>query len=577
MGERFSLFAAFVALLLGALIATSAQARTPIFSDGCFLATDRLLGAEDARATDGWDCPGDVDLANSHHGWLSVDLSRFDFGDEPVMFESDNAFFDGLLIAREMPDGSLRTSRVSARDAARHWTMGTRFSIPLFEAGDKPDRLMIRFDRPFSRNLSVQADLVPQSEAVAFRETGMMWFSMLFGMLLVSMAYSLVMAVALRHIVTLYHAAMTGLIALYTLSSSALIFALYPDTSLVTRTMISFVTMPLSFALFAPFCLSFLEPDALSPFARKSAYAGAAIMVMIALVVPLFGFSYPIEARHFYHLAFTPAFLIYGIVIVSAFRRGSKAVKFIAAAWTLPVLAGIDRVLRGMDLYASDFAADYAFFIAIACESMIIAIGVAWRITDVRRQRDRALAQEIELNLMAWTDALTGLPNRRAFDQRNWRNGDYFAILDFDCFKRINDNFGHQTGDDVIRAGASALQELASEGLIVGAWRLGGEEFAALCSARPCEEAALLFNRARDRISGAIATAVPQIGERVSVSAGLAQIGRPGIVPAYEAADRALYHAKSSGRDRLCYESAEREVATIFPRRGKLPRRRRAA
>jgi len=391
------------------------------------------------------------------------------------------------------------------------------------------------------------------------------------------MAYSLVMAAALRHIVTVYHAAMTGLIALYTLSSSALIFALFPATSLATRTVISFVSMPLSFAIFAPFGLSFIEREALSPFARRSAYFGSAILVAVALIVPVFGFSYPVAARHFYHMAFTPAILVYAIIIVSAMRRGSKAVKFIAAAWTLPVLAGIDRILRGMDLYLLGYSADYVFFASIAGEAMIIAVGVAWRITDLRRERDRALAQENELNRMAWTDALTGLPNRRSFDLRKWRNGDYLAIIDLDRFKRINDRFGHKMGDDALRATANALQELADEGHIVGAWRLGGEEFAALCSARSGQEAALLFNRARERISGAIATALPQIGERVTVSGGLARIGRLGIVPAYEAADRALYHAKSSGRDRLSYESAEREVATIFPRRGKLPIRRRAA
>lgn len=564
---------ALIALVLAAFLAPAAQARTELFADGCYLASDRVMSVAEARNADGWQCHADPSLADSRHGWLKYEFSESRLS-EPQRLETDSAFFEGLLVVATMADGSHRVRYWNAEAAARYWTMGTRISLPLFAAGERPRELMMRLDGPFSRNLAVQADVVGHAEAHANREQGMMWFSMLFGMLLLSCIYSLIMAVALRHVVTVYHSAMTALIGLYTLSSSSLIFVFLPHTSLFARTMLSYVSMPLSFALLSPFSLAFLERGAVSRFARRTLLATAVLLFGVALIVPVFGQAYPVEARHYYHLAFAPALLTFVVTIVSAARRGSRAVGFLAAAWILPVLAGVDRLLRGMDLYTLGYSADFVFFVAIAGEAMIIAVGVAWRITDVRRQRDRALAQENELSRMARTDALTGLPNRRAFDQRKWRNGDYFAILDLDRFKGINDRFGHQVGDDVLRATANALQELAEEEWIVGAWRLGGEEFAALCSARSCNEAALLFNRARERISGAIATAVPQIGERVTVSAGLAQIGRLGVAPAYEAADRALYHAKSSGRDRLCYESDKREVATIFPRRGRARSRR---
>jgi len=566
---------ALVVLVLAVLHAPPALARTELFAHGCYLASDRMMTLADAQAAEGWQCGADPSLADRRHGWLKFQFSERRL-DEPQRLETDNAFFDGMLVVAIMADGRQRVHYWSPEEAVHHWTMGTRISLPLFAAGERPRELLVRMDNPFSRNLAVQAEIVGHKEAQAIREQGMMWFSILFGMLLLSCVYSLIMAAALRHVVTVYHAAMTALIGLYTLSSSSLIFAFLPQTSLFARTMLSYVSMPLSFALLSPFSLAFLERGVVSRFARWTLLATAALLVCVALIVPLFGQTYPVAARHYYHLAFTPAILTFVVVFVSSARRGSRAVRFLAAAWILPVLAGVDRLLRGMDLYTLNYSADFVFFVAIAGEAIIIAVGVAWRITDVRRQRDRALAQENVLNRMARTDALTGLPNRRAFDQRKWRSGDYFAILDLDKFKRVNDRFGHQVGDDVLRATANALQELTEEARIVGAWRLGGEEFAALCAARSSEEAALLFNRARERISGAIATAVPQIGERVTVSAGLAQIGRLGIVPAYEAADRALYHAKSSGRDRLCYESGQGVVATIFPRRGR-ERSRQAA
>src|SRR5690606_17686425 len=106
---------------------------------------------------------------------------------------------------------------------------------------------------------------------------------------------------------------------------------------------------------------------------------------------------------------------------------------------------------------------DFAFYGSMAWQSVVMAAAITWRIGRIRSERDLAQAQEQALGTLALTDGLTGVPNRRAFDTRQWREGDYLAIIDADHFKRINDRHGHQAGDDVLRAIGGHLARVVAE------------------------------------------------------------------------------------------------------------------
>jgi two-component system, cell cycle response regulator len=158
-----------------------------------------------------------------------------------------------------------------------------------------------------------------------------------------------------------------------------------------------------------------------------------------------------------------------------------------------------------------------------------------------------------EVKHLATIDGLTGLANRRTFESalnrevaRAVRSGDPLSLLlvDIDHFKRVNDDHGHQMGDDVLR---HVGQVLATQGreLDLPA-RYGGEEFAVLLPGCPAEEAVTVAERLRAGIA-AEGSPLP-----VTASIGLAAIHRnavdgEGLV---KAADEALYAAKEAGRDR---------------------------
>jgi diguanylate cyclase (GGDEF)-like protein len=160
-----------------------------------------------------------------------------------------------------------------------------------------------------------------------------------------------------------------------------------------------------------------------------------------------------------------------------------------------------------------------------------------------------------EIERLATSDPLTGLANRRLFDDtlerelaRCRRSGAQLALamLDVDHFKLVNDRYGHQIGDEVLRQLAMGLPAAARRESLVA--RYGGEEFVVLLPDASSEDAVIAAERLRRAAADVVAVSVT-----VSVGvASLADLGPDGDLVA--AADTALYQAKAEGRDRtVCF------------------------
>jgi diguanylate cyclase len=170
----------------------------------------------------------------------------------------------------------------------------------------------------------------------------------------------------------------------------------------------------------------------------------------------------------------------------------------------------------------------------------------------------------------AMTDALSNLPNRKAFDQglaRACAEADAtgapltLAVLDIDHFKRFNDTWGHQTGDQVIRFVASIIRKAGDPPRLPA--RYGGEEFALVLPGERAQAAMEVLDAIRVEI-GSRALKRRSTDEdlgAVTVSAGLAE-RRPGesLAALVERADAALYESKRTGRNRVT-SAEERERA----------------
>lgn len=179
-----------------------------------------------------------------------------------------------------------------------------------------------------------------------------------------------------------------------------------------------------------------------------------------------------------------------------------------------------------------------------------------------------------ELNAQSVTDSLSGILNRRGFfDTAGSLVGDATPnlpvsvfLIDIDHFKKINDTYGHQVGDQVIRNVAKALHANAPETAVIG--RLGGEEFAIVLpnvdrSAATAFAEALRMNLERQHHAGVSAD------HPVTVSIGVAQGTGHTLDELLHDADMALYKAKSSGRNKVAVNGGEafRNQSTRLPGR----------
>ncbi len=175
---------------------------------------------------------------------------------------------------------------------------------------------------------------------------------------------------------------------------------------------------------------------------------------------------------------------------------------------------------------------------------------------ELKHLRDRLKEQTL-------VDGLTGLPNRRRFDEQlkaEWnrahRHGKPLSILmiDIDFFKKYNDTYGHLGGDDCLKSVAQALLSQAKRGTDLMA-RWGGEEFACLLPETTADQAAAIAESMRKAVQDLrIPHSDSAVGPHVSISLGLASCvpseGQtiPGLT---KAADEALYTAKQQGRNRV--------------------------
>jgi diguanylate cyclase (GGDEF)-like protein len=203
--------------------------------------------------------------------------------------------------------------------------------------------------------------------------------------------------------------------------------------------------------------------------------------------------------------------------------------------------------IGGAEYPSSQYRAG-VLFVAV---SAIVGFTTQWLVCEVRFQASQAERREhdgrhllAQMSDMASTDALTGLPNRRAWEARLREallSGEavMLAMLDLDCFKDYNDTHGHPAGDRLLRETAAAWRdELRVMDFLA---RVGGEVFALLLPATSSEDASAVVERLRARVP---------YGQ--TCSAGIvARKAEEDDESLMTRADEALYASKAGGRDRV--------------------------
>ncbi len=229
----------------------------------------------------------------------------------------------------------------------------------------------------------------------------------------------------------------------------------------------------------------------------------------------------------------------------------------------LPVLMLLERgeterLARGLDLGANDY-----LYRPIDRHELVARTRSQLR---QKRYQDRLRSTYRRTVSLAVTDALTGLYNRlyltshleallaKSLDDNKPLSA---AMIDIDHFKQVNDTYGHDVGDTVLRELAGRLGRLLRASDLIA--RLGGEEFVAVMPDTDTETAAAVTRRIREEIANTpFASDVVEGGIEVTVSIGVTAFAGAGDAPGalLKRADEALYTAKRGGRNRVVSASA---------------------
>ena len=187
-------------------------------------------------------------------------------------------------------------------------------------------------------------------------------------------------------------------------------------------------------------------------------------------------------------------------------------------------------------------------------------IAVVETLRDITDQKNA----ETELLRLASVDGLTGIANRRSFDQfieDHWQSATVqhkelsLLLVDIDNFKKYNDRYGHQAGDDCIRNISNLIAETLkySDGQVA---RYGGEEFVVILPSTDKDSAWGVAERIRASLQYHPAQVDAELNISMTVSIGITEFRHDGSdsrISLFERADRALYTAKHSGRNRVVY------------------------
>lgn len=451
----------------------------------------------------------------------------------------------GVAIHALYPDGHIETHRFDGRGTSRRIQLGAQIEQPLTGPG-APVRLLWRIDGSANtRTVVANARLMTAAESARSTLFLGALYSSFAGLCIALLVYNLALWGALNHRFQLAYCAMiTGLLC-YTIAASGALAWIWPNIANNDRITINCVSLSLSAAAAMLFVRTFFE---------QRVFAGMFGRVFTAAnwLLAAGGFGFALLSRfdvgvadRFFSLTFLAIPLLVPPVLWRAWRQRSQHLWIFAIAWSAPIACAVLRLLANLHIIRASFWIDNSTLLAMALEALLSAVAIAYRFNELAQQRDEAVEREIIARRLADTDPLTGLLNRRAFlDRAIGRAGPQMLLIaDLDHFKGVNETLGHDGGDEVLRIFARTLRASVPGGALIS--RMGGEEFAIVSALDHPVDADSLLARLR----------TARMPFDLTVTASIGTCTGPLTTESdwksmYRGADRALFDAKSAGRDR---------------------------
>jgi len=442
-------------------------------------------------------------------------------------------------------DGTVVIERADGRALTRHIALGAivEFALPARPA--RLERLAWFVEGSANvRGVLLDLRIATPAQSASANVTMATIYAAFAGLALALLVYNAALWGALRHRFQLAYCAMVSAMLVYAFSSSGALAWAMPGIANNDRLRVNFVAVVLALAAAIWFASSFFERLVMTRRLRRMCTGAIALLCAIG---PVFLALVKLDVRladAVYSWTVLACLTVPFAILWRAWRERSDYLCLFAVAWAAPLLSAIGRLLAAVHAISPGFWLDNSSLLSMVAEALLSSLAIAYRVHSLSRERDAALAGETVARRLAEIEPLTGLLNRRAFlEQAIGRTGDQtLHIADIDHFKRINETLGHDGGDEVLRVFARTLRAVVPVSALVA--RIGGEEFAIVTAASdPVDAETLLAQLRLARMPFDLA---------VTASVGTCTgslVTEQDWTRLYRCADRALFEAKSAGRD----------------------------
>jgi len=515
--------------------------------------------------------------------WFRTRIEHAGHAEQRWVYLLTYALLDHVELHIVRADGTRETRRSGDRmEFASRDLKHRHFNFLIDIAAGESVELLLRVQTESS--MQAPQWLITRSAFFARTHEAQAGMGVYYGVLLALLLFNLIIFVSLREAAYGWYVLYVLSFGMVQLNLNGLAFEYLWPTSPNWANLALPLTMAFAMTMMTQFASSFLDLRRRRPGLWRIFTAMCAFQLLMLIAIPLIGYRPAILIET------ACVFVIALLILVAAIRLvfdGYKAARYFLLAWTAVLLGAVSYALVSFGALPKLFITEYGIQIGSALEMTLLSFALAFRIRDLESEKQRlvqANRDELETQVAQRTrdlnealsklsalnarlheyslrDGLTGAYNRRFLEQSLQAIADNCAetgtplavlMIDIDHFKRINDEHGHLVGDDCLRAVADLLQShVGGKDERLARW--GGEEFAAILPGATLQQAEARAECIRSDLAGR-ASLIRSPTIRLQLSIGVACATPESSEPVetlIEAADRALYQAKRSGRNRV--------------------------
>ncbi len=491
---------------------------------------------------------------------------------------------------------------LSAGHAARYWSTGDAlpfaqrpyvhrdFVLPLQLQAGQTLQVVLRIHTASS--MQVPMTLWSSARFQQHDQTELLLLGIYYGVVICMLIYNLFLFFSLRELSGLYYVIWVGGMLMFMMTLNGIAFQyLWPQASAWNnQALVFFLGVSVLFATL--FTREFLQ---IAQARQAWMLKPLQVMALLSGLASLSAFILPY--RYGIHLAIGIAVIAIMASFIAAglrWRDGFATARYYVFAWSFVMIGGAILAANKLGFIERNLFTENATQVGSALEVLLLSFALGERVNVERRLREQAqreaydaqrqansrLEQQVELRTQALqeanrrltaitvTDPLTNIPNRRHFDQRfleeikraqRSRQSLGLIVIDIDFFKRINDEHGHQSGDEALRFIARTLQSRVRQDIDLVA-RFGGEEFCVLLPNIKEHGMNIVAEHLRRSIDEAVIE-LAGVPAHITISLGGSCCIPESVHDAEEllaAADSAVYAAKRAGRNTYRYHPLKR-------------------